>query len=56
MLERSLEKALDKIDCQFDMLQRLLSQSLSNGVEKSELSCRDSAEEIISPVSVIQLL
>ncbi|ROL45733.1 Nuclear GTPase SLIP-GC, partial [Anabarilius grahami] len=49
VLERSLEKALDKIDCQFDMLQRLLSQSLSNGVEKSELSCRDSAEEIISP-------
>ncbi|XP_048036450.1 nuclear GTPase SLIP-GC-like [Megalobrama amblycephala] len=49
VLERSLEKALNKIDGQFDMLQRLLSQSLSNGVEKSELSCRDGAEEMISP-------
>ncbi|CAM4637716.1 unnamed protein product [Leuciscus chuanchicus] len=49
VLERSLEKALEKLDCQFDMLHRLLSLRLSNGVEKSKLSCRDSAEALILP-------
>ncbi|XP_016333322.1 nuclear GTPase SLIP-GC-like [Sinocyclocheilus anshuiensis] len=49
VLERNLEKELEKLDCQFHMLRCLLSQSLSNGVEKSKSSCQDDAEEKISP-------
>ncbi|XP_056335147.1 nuclear GTPase SLIP-GC-like [Danio aesculapii] len=50
VLERSLENALEKLGCHFDMLCSLLSQTLSNGVEQSKMSCRDSVEEQISPV------
>ncbi|XP_026076024.1 nuclear GTPase SLIP-GC-like [Carassius auratus] len=48
-LQLNLEKALEKLEYQFDMLRCFLDKGLSDGVDKSEKSCLDDAKEIISP-------
>ncbi|XP_056596864.1 nuclear GTPase SLIP-GC-like isoform X2 [Triplophysa dalaica] len=47
--EKNLSKALERLDCQFDVLRCVLEQCLTYGVEDSQSLCLKSARSIISP-------
>ncbi len=54
--EKKLMKSLNELDKRFDTIYNDLEQKLSKGVEESVNSCVTSTKELISAVSLIQIL
>lgn len=55
-LENKLMKSLNELDKRFDTIYNDLEQKLSKGVEESVNSCVTSTKELITDVSLIQIL
>ncbi len=55
-LENKLMKSLNELDKGFDTIYNDLEQKLSKGVEESVNLCVTSTKELISAVSLIQIL
>ncbi|XP_058609384.1 nuclear GTPase SLIP-GC-like isoform X1 [Onychostoma macrolepis] len=50
-LQENLAKALKELNCQFDLLYKIMDQCLSKGVEKSVKLCVDSKNSMIASVA-----